>query len=252
MISPYRSCFDVQLVVTRRAFIALERPVGMVDWMLGHPFSNADLALDHAALKGDVALVAVGDDFFDAVSGASRQNMTENGNKRHEHQAFLAPAVPTCKADASRGDGRAFGRCVDQRLCARGLGSISPHAAFGFGKIPGLAIKRAADQQSLCHGGVSARRAIAGRLHMRKAAPSLRRQVSTMPRFFVVHEAEYAREFIEAEVASFSFPLAVFVFGVPVSQKDIPIFCREVCFANWTSDLRVRWRLRNFQVRDRV
>jgi hypothetical protein len=59
----------VQLVVTRRAFIALERPVGMVDWMLGHPFSSADLALDHAALKGDVALVAVGDDFFDTVSG---------------------------------------------------------------------------------------------------------------------------------------------------------------------------------------
>ncbi len=132
MISPYRSCFDVQLVVTRRAFIALERPVGMVDWMLGHPFSNADLALDHAALKGDVALVAVGDDFFDTVSGASRQNMTENGNKRHEHQAFLAPAVPTCKADASRGDGRAFGRCVDQRLCARGLGCISPHHANEF------------------------------------------------------------------------------------------------------------------------
>src|SRR5258708_3438814 len=155
MISPYRSCFDVQLVVTRRAFIALERPVGMVDWMLGHPFSNADLALDHAALKGDVALVAVGDDFFDAVSGASRQNMTENGNKRHEHQAFLAPAVPTCKSDASRGDGRAFGRCGDQRLCAPDLGSISPHAAFGFGKIPGLAIKRAAEQQSLCHGGVA-------------------------------------------------------------------------------------------------
>jgi hypothetical protein len=41
----------------------------MVDWMLGHPFSSADLALDHAALKGDVALVAVGDDFFDTVSG---------------------------------------------------------------------------------------------------------------------------------------------------------------------------------------
>ena len=36
----------------------------------------------------------------------------------------------------------------------------------------------------------------------------------------------------------------VFVFGVPVSQKDIPIFCREICFG-------VR-RLRNFQVRDRV
>jgi len=100
--------------------------------MFGHPFRNADLALDHAALKRDIALVAVGDDFFDTVSGASRQNMTENGNKRHEHQAFLAPAVPTCKADASRGDGRAFRRCVDQRLCARGLGSISPHHANEF------------------------------------------------------------------------------------------------------------------------
>jgi hypothetical protein len=73
-----------------------------------------------------------------------------------------------------------------------------------------------------------------------------------MPGFFIVHETEYAREFIEAEVTSFSFPLALSVFGVPVSQKDIPIFCREVCFANWTSDLGVRWRLRNFQVRDRV
>src|SRR5260221_14664259 len=100
------SCFDVQLVMTRRAFIAVERPVGMVDRMLGHPFSNADLALDHAALKGDVALVAVGDDFFDTISGACRQNMTENGHKRHEHQTFLSPAVDTCKTDASRGDGR--------------------------------------------------------------------------------------------------------------------------------------------------
>ena len=76
------------------------------------------------------------------------------------------------------------------------------HAAFGFGKIQGLAIKRAAERQSLCHGGVSARRAIAGRLHMRKAAPSLRRQVSTMPRFFVVHEAEYARELVDRNSAS--------------------------------------------------
>jgi hypothetical protein len=79
-------CFGVQVVVTRRAFILLERPVGMVDRMLGHPFGNADLALDHAALKCDIALVAVGDDFFDTTAGASRQNMTENSNKRHEHQ----------------------------------------------------------------------------------------------------------------------------------------------------------------------
>src|ERR1700676_3168494 len=69
-------------------------------------FSNADLALDQAALKGDVALVAVGDDFFDTITGACRQNMTENGHKRHEHQTFLSPAVDTCKTDASRGDGR--------------------------------------------------------------------------------------------------------------------------------------------------
>ncbi len=81
----------MQLVVTRRAFIALERPVGMVDRMFGHPFRNADLALAHAALKRDIALVAVGDDFFDTTAGPPRH---------------LTPAVPTCKADASRGDGR--------------------------------------------------------------------------------------------------------------------------------------------------
>jgi hypothetical protein len=96
------SCLDVQLVVTWRAFIALERPVGMVGRMLGHPFGNADLALDHAALKGDVALVAVGNDFFDTSSGTSRQNMTENGHKRHEHPTFQSPAVATGKTDASR------------------------------------------------------------------------------------------------------------------------------------------------------
>jgi hypothetical protein len=93
--------------MTRRAFIALERPVGMVDRMLGHPISNADLALDHAALKGDVALVAVGNDFFDTASGASRQYMTENGHKRHEHPTFLSPAVTTGKTDAGRGNGHA-------------------------------------------------------------------------------------------------------------------------------------------------
>ena len=82
--------------MTRRAFIALERPVGR------YPISNADLALDHAALKGDVALVAVGNDFFDTSSGASRQNMTENGHKRHEHPTFQSPAVATGKTDANR------------------------------------------------------------------------------------------------------------------------------------------------------
>src|SRR5437762_14127797 len=78
------------------------------------------------------------------------------------------------------------------------------------------------------------------------------RQVSTMPGFFVVHETEYAGELIEAEVAGSSLPLAVFVFGVPVSQKDIAIPGREVGFANRASELRVRWRLRDFQVRDRI
>ena len=92
--------------MTRRAFIALERPVGVVYRMLGHPISNADLALDHAALKGDVALVAVGNDFFDTTSGASR-HMTENGHKRHEHPTFLSPAAATGKTDASRGNGHA-------------------------------------------------------------------------------------------------------------------------------------------------
>jgi hypothetical protein len=73
-----------------------------------------------------------------------------------------------------------------------------------------------------------------------------------MAGFFVVHETEYAGEFIEAKVAGLSFPLAELVFGVPVSQKDVSIFGREVGFANWTSEPRVRWRVRNFQVRDRI
>jgi hypothetical protein len=73
-----------------------------------------------------------------------------------------------------------------------------------------------------------------------------------MPGFFVVHETEYAREFVEAEVAGSSFPLAVFVFGVPVSQKGIAVPGREVGFANRASEPQVRWRLRNFQVRDRI
>jgi len=47
-------------------------------------------------------------------------------------------------------------------------------------------------------------------------------------------------------------PLAVVVFGVPVSQKDIPVFSREVGAANWTPEPRVRWRPCCFQVRDRI
>jgi hypothetical protein len=73
-----------------------------------------------------------------------------------------------------------------------------------------------------------------------------------MPGFFVVHETEYTREFIETEVASLSFPPAVFVFGVPMSQEDIAVYGREVGFTNRASELRVRWRLRNFQMRDRI
>jgi hypothetical protein len=55
-------------------------------------------------------LVAVGNDFFDATSGAARQNMTENGHKRHEHLSFPSPAIATGKTDASRGYGHALGR----------------------------------------------------------------------------------------------------------------------------------------------
>jgi hypothetical protein len=71
--------------VTGRAFIALQSPVGAVDWMLRHPFRHADLALDHAALERNIAFLAVGDDFFDTSAGRSRRNMTENGHKRYEH-----------------------------------------------------------------------------------------------------------------------------------------------------------------------
>jgi hypothetical protein len=66
-------------------------------------------------------LVAVGDDFFDTTAGASRQNMTENGNKRHEHLTSSFRRLATCKADASRG-WSAFGCGVDQRSCGGGLG----------------------------------------------------------------------------------------------------------------------------------
>jgi hypothetical protein len=41
--------------MTGGAFIALERPVRAVNRMLGHPFRHADLTLDQAALKGNVA-----------------------------------------------------------------------------------------------------------------------------------------------------------------------------------------------------
>jgi hypothetical protein len=41
--------------MTRRAFVALERPIRMIERMPGHPAGNADLALDRAALKRDVA-----------------------------------------------------------------------------------------------------------------------------------------------------------------------------------------------------
>jgi hypothetical protein len=54
--------------------------------MFGHPFGDTDLALDHAALKRDLALTAVGTDLFNATSGAARHHMTENGYERNEHQ----------------------------------------------------------------------------------------------------------------------------------------------------------------------
>jgi hypothetical protein len=78
------------------------------------------------------------------------------------------------------------------------------------------------------------------------------RQVSTMPGFLVVHETKYAGELVEAEVAGFSFPLAVFVFGVPVSQEGIAIPGHEMALANRASELQVRWRSRDIQMRDRV
>jgi hypothetical protein len=73
-----------------------------------------------------------------------------------------------------------------------------------------------------------------------------------MAGFFVVHETKYAREFIEAEVASFSLPLAVFIFGMPVRQEEVSVFGHEMGSAHRTSELRVRRRLRKFQMRDRI
>ena len=169
-----RSSFDVQLVMTWRALVALERPVRAVDRMLGHPFGNADLALDHAALKGDVALAAVADDFFDTISGASRQSMTENGHKCYEHQAFLSTAVAACKTDACRGDGRACGRGVI-RDCAPEVSA--PHLSREVSRMTRGAIEprfrlarcwftlsdraRAASEGGTCPPGHPARRRIA-------------------------------------------------------------------------------------------
>jgi hypothetical protein len=82
--------------------------------------------------------------------------------------------------------------------------------------------------------------------------PIIEAAISTMPGFFVVHETEYARKLIEAEVACLPFPFAMFIFGVPVSQEDVPVFGREVAFTNRTSKLRVQWRLRPLQMRDRI
>jgi hypothetical protein len=82
--------------------------------MLGHPLGNADLALDHAALKGDLTLTAVGDNLFHTTSRPP--HMAENGHKRNEHQILLSPAVANLQ-NACRGD--AFGSGIDWRACAQ-------------------------------------------------------------------------------------------------------------------------------------
>jgi hypothetical protein len=76
----------VQLVKARRAFEALERPIRAVNRMLGYPSGDANLALNHAALKSDLALTTVGNDLFNTVSGTSRYHAAENGHKRNEHR----------------------------------------------------------------------------------------------------------------------------------------------------------------------
>ena len=61
---------------------------------------------------------------------------------------------------------------------------------------------------------------------------------STVSGFFVIHKTEYARKFIEAEIASSPFWLTAIVLGVPVSQENIPVFGCKVGFANRASELR--------------
>ena len=67
---------------------------------------------------------------------------------------------------------------------------------------------------------------------------------STVSGFFVVHKTEYARKFIEAEVASLSFLFAAIVFRIPVSQENIAVLGREAGFTNRASKLRAWWLLR--------
>jgi hypothetical protein len=65
---------------------------------------------------------------------------------------------------------------------------------------------------------------------------------STVSRFFVVHKTEYAREFVEAKIASLSLSLAVTVFVVPMSQEHLPVLGRKAGLTNRASKLRA-WRL---------
>ena len=51
----HRLGLDVRAIMTGRAFIALESPVGAVDRIFGHSFCDADLPLDDAALEGEIA-----------------------------------------------------------------------------------------------------------------------------------------------------------------------------------------------------
>src|SRR5258706_3921414 len=71
--------------------------------------------------------------------GACRQNMTENGHKRHEHQTFLSPAVDTCKTDASRGDGRGL-RPRRRHDCAPEVSA--PHLELRVSPMTGGTIER--------------------------------------------------------------------------------------------------------------
>src|SRR4051812_18234146 len=75
---------------------------------------------------------------------------------------------------------------------------------------------------------------------------------STMPRLFVVHEAQDAGELVEAEIAGLALALAEFVFGVPKGQKDIAVLGRKTGLADRASEFCVRRPLRDFQMRDRI
>jgi hypothetical protein len=77
----------MQIIMSRCALVALERPVCVIDRMFRHPIGYADLALDQALLKRDVAQRAVGYNFLNADARNAVEYVAKNSDQSNEHHA---------------------------------------------------------------------------------------------------------------------------------------------------------------------